>query len=651
MAARKYAASSRDRVLMQDKSTRPEQQSPTDIAREAFRRLAMRRIAPTPDAYREIYDEVAGIREPLPAEKLLADLASSLTKGSSEVAAYSRRLAESLKTRDWESYGKQLNQLVEKHLVQPSVTPTTATLTATEKAGAETAPPNSPAKTTSLPLVDEAPPRRASVPLVDDIPVSPRKASIPLVDDIPPPPKKASIPLVDDIPPPRAKTSIPLVDHIGPPPDKDTIASVDVVDQPEHSTAEALPGTPAPQFNDTQLTRMLREMLVRAMTLAIPSLLEEGTELVQESESLAEAINRARSRQVLAEVEPRFKQFCFRVEMKGGDMAEERELLLRLFQLLIENIGELVDDDSWLSGQIANVQEILSGRINYATLLDATRSLKEVIYKQGLLKHSLTEAKASVKTLMLTVIDRLGTVATSTGDYHKKIENYSLKITHAKGVGDLNQVLDDILRDTRFAQEDALRSQHDMLLAQKEVQSAEARIHELENQLAEMSELAHEDQLTGSLNRRGLDEVLAREMARAERTKSPLCVAMLDLDDFKKLNDTHGHHAGDNALIHVVKVVKDTLRTMDIIARFGGEEFMIVLPNTPIEDAMQTVTRVQRELTKQIFMHDNQRLLITFSGGVALYKPGEDQATLIQRADEAAYKAKKAGKNRVVRAE
>lgn len=576
---------------MQDKPIKPEQQSPADIAREAFRRLAARRIAPTPDAYREIYDEVAGFREPLPAEKILTDFATNLAKGPGELSALSRRFADSLKARDWESCGRHLHQLVEKHLAPPEAAMNAAAA---------------------------------------------RSALIPLVDDMAPPPKKASIPLVDEIAPTR---------------DRGPISLVDAVDLPARSNAEPVPDTPPQQFNDTQLTRMLREMLVRILTLAVPALLQDAKELTQESETLAGAINSARSRQSLAEIEPRFKQFCFKVEMKSGDVAEERELLLRLFQMLIENVGELVEDDSWLNGQIMNVQETLSGRINYATLLDATRSLKEVIYKQSLLKHSLAEAKARVKDMMLTVIDRLGTVAISTGDYHKKIESYSLKISNAKGIGELSHVLDDMLLDTRAAQEDALRSQHDMLEARQEVQAADTRIHELEAQLAELSELAHEDQLTGSLNRRGLDEVLEREMARAERTRSPLCVALVDLDDFKKLNDTHGHLAGDGALIHLVRVVKNTLRTMDVLARFGGEEFMIVLPNTSLDDAMQTVTRVQRELTKQIFMHDNQRLLITFSAGVALYQAGEEQSALIGRADAATYKAKRAGKNRVVVAE
>jgi len=90
---------------------------------------------------------------------------------------------------------------------------------------------------------------------------------------------------------------------------------------------------------------------------------------------------------------------------------------------------------------------------------------------------------------------------------------------------------------------------------------------------------------------------------------------------------------------------------MDVIGRFGGEEFMLLLPDTPLPAAMQTVTRVQRELTKQIFMHRHERVLITFSAGVALRKDNEGQEDLFKRVDDALYQAKRAGKNRVVAAE
>lgn len=216
--------------------------------------------------------------------------------------------------------------------------------------------------------------------------------------------------------------------------------------------------------------------------------------------------------------------------------------------------------------------------------------------------------------------------------------------------GDVSRILSDILRDAPAADSQALWPYIDVMMTRQKMRAAETRISELEAELARMRELAHEDQLTGSLNRRGLDEVLKRELARAKRRQSHLCVALLDLDDFKKFNDTHGHCAGDAALTHLTQVAKAVLRKMDVIARFGGEEFMIVLPDTPLAGGMQTLMRVQTQLRTQAFMHDNVLLPMTFSASVALYQADEDQAALIARADRALYQAKHGGKNQVVSA-
>ncbi|MEO6352303.1 MAG: GGDEF domain-containing protein, partial [Burkholderiaceae bacterium] len=281
-------------------------------------------------------------------------------------------------------------------------------------------------------------------------------------------------------------------------------------------------------------------------------------------------------------------------------------------------------------------------------LEDATRSLKEVIYKQGLLKHSLSEARSTLKNMMTTFIDRLGVIAASSGDYHQKIGHYAGQITDAKDIGSLNRILDEVLQDTRSIQSAALDSRNTMIASRQAVQDAETRIQALESQLQHMSELVSEDQLTGSLNRRGLDDAFERELARAERRKYPLCVAMLDLDNFKLLNDSFGHSAGDEALIQTVRVAKEILRPMDIIARFGGEEFLILFPDTQPADASRVLIRLQRALTRHFFMQGNERLLVTFGAGVALRAPQEDQAALVKRADAALYQAKQAGKNRVV---
>jgi diguanylate cyclase (GGDEF) domain len=120
---------------------------------------------------------------------------------------------------------------------------------------------------------------------------------------------------------------------------------------------------------------------------------------------------------------------------------------------------------------------------------------------------------------------------------------------------------------------------------------------------------------------------------------------------YKKINDVYGHETGDEALIHVVRIIKETLRSMDVIGRFGGEEFVVVLPDTPTAEGIAVISRLQKELTKRIFMHNNQKLFVTFSAGLATRDAGENLLDTIKRADTAMYKAKKLGKNRVIAAD
>ncbi len=364
------------------------EQNPADIAREAFRRLATRRIAPTPDAYRNIYNEIAGIADtpeapaaPLGtaappanqgAESMLDTFASNLSAQSGELADFGRRMNRAVKARDWDAYARTLSALADR--------------------------------------------------------------------------------------PVKRGGGIELA---------------------------AAP--------DGEQTRLLRDLLSRTLTFAVASLLTGTPALVAEAESLGAATKEAHTEAALSEIAVRLKQLCYQIELKSGDTAEQQELLLRLFRLLLENVSELLDDDSWLRGQIDAVQNLIAGPIDQRALEEATRSLKDVIYKQSQLKHSISDVKLTVKNMMMTFIDRLGQVATSTGDFHEKIGGYSEKISQAENITELNQILDDVLKETRIVQSEALKARDNMVMARQEVQDAEARIHALEAKLQHMSELVRED--------------------------------------------------------------------------------------------------------------------------------------------------------------
>jgi diguanylate cyclase len=400
--------------------------------------------------------------------------------------------------------------------------------------------------------------------------------------------------------------------------------------------------------SDDNRQRLLKDLLYRTLTLALSALLRPLPDLANESESLGMAVRNAATEPELNDIGNRLKQLCFQIELQSGDVAEQQELLLRLFDLLLSNIHDLLESDSWIRGQIEVVKALIAGPLDHRALQEATRSLKDVIYKQGTLKSSIEESRTSVKNMMKAFLDRLDAMAKSTGQYQNKMDGYAAQITQVRNPAELQHLIGDIVQETRTVHNETLRSRDMIVAAQKQVTEAEAKIKDLEQKLEQMSEMVREDQLTGSLNRRGMDDLFEREADRADRRRTPLCVALLDLDNFKRLNDTHGHAAGDEALIHLVRIVKQTLRSIDAVARYGGEEFVIIMPDTSPEEAAQAMTRVQRELTTHFFTANEQRLFITFSCGVALRKPHETQDALIRRADQAMYEAKRTGKNKVV---
>jgi len=176
--------------------------------------------------------------------------------------------------------------------------------------------------------------------------------------------------------------------------------------------------------------------------------------------------------------------------------------------------------------------------------------------------------------------------------------------------------------------------------------AAELRIAELEQALTEAREAACTDPLTGALNRRGFDKACQRELARARRSGSPLALAHIDLDNFKRLNDTFGHLVGDKALIRLVDILHRSMRPSDVLCRFGGEEFILMLPETDLARAYAAMSRFLRDFSAQAVPGTD--CVMTFSAGVVVPEHDESVEEAIARADAATYAAKHAGKNCVV---
>ncbi len=160
--------------------------------------------------------------------------------------------------------------------------------------------------------------------------------------------------------------------------------------------------------------------------------------------------------------------------------------------------------------------------------------------------------------------------------------------------------------------------------------------------------MATTDSLTGLFNRRHMTYLAEKELARFQRNGHPVAFLVLDIDHFKVINDEHGHEAGDRVLEDVAGIIKDQLRTQDLIARWGGEEFLAVLPDTELRSAQASAERVRQALMSREWQAPSgERIDITISAGVSEFRSDDDLNSAINRADRALYRSKEGGRNRV----
>lgn len=199
------------------------------------------------------------------------------------------------------------------------------------------------------------------------------------------------------------------------------------------------------------------------------------------------------------------------------------------------------------------------------------------------------------------------------------------------------------LMEILLSKADAIYTRVDSACA--DVESTRSALAHLTDELVQTRQAIQEDPLTGAHNRRGMDAVLLREVARARRNNNRLVLAMLDVDHFKQVNDAHGHDAGDKLLVHLSTVIRSALRESDVLVRYGGEEFLLILSDADLRGARFVVDRLRQVIAKAPLHYEGRRIEVTVSVGVAQLKEGENGQSLVLRADHALYEAKRAGRN------
>lgn len=288
------------------------------------------------------------------------------------------------------------------------------------------------------------------------------------------------------------------------------------------------------------------------------------------------------------------------------------------------------DNSATTSPATENGALLAERRVNSAYRLHLDRQRDEIEKLQGALAKSVTDALTQNREFGALLQIELRALQQAEGD--KEIEQ-------------LRQILVGGLEELINGQRSLDSKLHRTGGYLKLIKADSERLHE---ELNKVRLLSLTDEFTGLPNRRAFMRRLQDETSRAQRYGAPLTLAMIDLDEFKAINDVHGHAAGDAILRCYASDVLTVLRHHDMVARYGGEEFAVLLPNTTPDGAVAAMTKVRNRALEVRCEHQNMALALpTFSTGIALYTPGESHTDLIDRADRALYRAKRLGRNRI----
>jgi diguanylate cyclase len=359
-----------------------------------------------------------------------------------------------------------------------------------------------------------------------------------------------------------------------------------------------------------------------------------------------EGINEARTHQI--------EQLCERAGWVVQHRHNLTDQLGTLCHELTDSLTDLAEDDSWAQGQSAVMRTCLAEGLTARSVKSVSELLRVTRQRQAGLRVERDNARESLKSMIHSMLTDLGELGQQTGRFQDNVGRYADVVESADSLESLAGVVREMVAESRAVHEVVSQTRQRLNDEHQRAGALSEKVDALESELKRLSSEVSTDPLTQIANRRGLLQAFEAERTRSERANhgnngtngAGLCVGLLDIDNFKMLNDKLGHGAGDEALKALAQVVTKTLRPTDVVARYGGEEFVVLLPETAVEEGQQILTRLQRSLTGGLFMHEDKKVLVTFSAGVTAYRDSERIEEALERADQALYEAKRTGKNR-----
>ena len=381
----------------------------------------------------------------------------------------------------------------------------------------------------------------------------------------------------------------------------------------------------------------------RAVRQALPARDTAGREL---AEAIAQTTQRLQSTGATQELADELERLCGRADW----VLQHREHLMdQLGALCIElthSLAELAEDSSWAQGQSEAMCARLQDGLTARSVKSASELLRSTRDRQAELRVERNVARQALKSMIQNMLAELGELGQQTGRFQDNASRYADVVEAADSLESLAGVVREMVDEGRAVHAVVSQTRQRLNDEHRRATTLAQQVEQLEGELRRLSNEVSTDPLTQVANRRGLQQAFEVERARSDRTGAGLAVGLLDIDNFKRLNDELGHVVGDEALKSLAALVRDTLRPTDVVARYGGEEFVVLLADTRASEGQQVLTRLQRSLSVGLFMHEQKNVLVTFSAGVTEYRHGERVEDALERADQALYEAKRMGKNR-----
>ena len=410
--------------------------------------------------------------------------------------------------------------------------------------------------------------------------------------------------------------------------------------QPASAEQSAGPGWPVNAQHAT-------EQLTHTVEAALPATAQGGGEVATALRAaLAASQQPEQQPQALQAAREGLAEACAQARRVIEHRHHLIDQLTELCRSLTDSLSDLSEDDSWVQGQAQAMQHQLSEGLTHRGVRHVQQLLGDARERQKLLKVERAAARNALKQLIHQMLQEIGELGSTTDRFQSNLGRYADTIGQADTLESLTGVVREMVEESRAVQSVVAQTQVRLHDEHAKANALSERVRTLEDEIRKLSDEVSTDPLTQIANRRGMMRAFEAEQARVERQGSTLAIGLLDVDNFKKLNDQMGHQTGDEALKFLARRVGECLRPVDVVARYGGEEFVVLLPDTPDTEGQQALTRLQRTLSAEFFTHEDKKVFITFSAGVTAYRPGEAIEAALERADVALYEAKRTGKNR-----